>query len=170
MSKTILRGRARLVPRVSADVSPTTPRGPLRREPRHRIRGGRGGPPPGHLGGTSDQTLLLRRLNRLGRALERIHRDLELLSEAFGVFIRLWFAHTPAVHEDAKPSARRIAESRYKQFIEHVTHQPPAPTASSTTLPREPLAGRSRIPRLQRGSPSPGVSQGAFQTVGCTCL
>lgn len=37
-----------------------------------------------HLDGTSDRTLLFRRLDRLGRAVERSHRDLELLSEAFG--------------------------------------------------------------------------------------
>ena len=36
-----------------------------------------------YIDGTSDMTLVLRRLDRLGRAEERIHRDIELLSEAF---------------------------------------------------------------------------------------
>jgi len=76
-----------------------------------------------YLDGTSDATLVLRRLDRLGRAVARNHRDVELLSEAFAVFVRLWFAHTPAIPEAAKGSVRASAESRYRQFVEHVAEQ-----------------------------------------------
>ena len=55
-----------------------------------------------YLDGTSDATLVLRRLDRLGRALARNHRDVELLSEAFAVFVRVWFAHTPVIPESGK--------------------------------------------------------------------
>ena len=65
-----------------------------------------------YLDGTSDIELLLRRLDRLGRADERLQRDLELLSESFGAFLRTWFAHTPALPEDAKAFARATAERR----------------------------------------------------------
>ncbi len=73
-----------------------------------------------YLDGTSDAELLLRRLDRLGRADERLQRDIELLSESFGAFLRIWFAHTPALPEDAKAFARATAERRYQQLIEHV--------------------------------------------------
>ena len=76
-----------------------------------------------YLDGTSDATLVLRRLDRLGRAVARNHRDVELLSEAFAVFVRLWFAHTPAIPEAAKGSVRASAESRYRRFVEHVAEQ-----------------------------------------------
>ncbi|MGD0679094.1 MAG: hypothetical protein ABSC94_27145 [Polyangiaceae bacterium] len=76
-----------------------------------------------YLDGTSDATLLLRRLDRLGRAVERIHRDVEFLSEAFAVFVRVWFAHTPTVPESGRNAARESAESRYRQFVEHVAEQ-----------------------------------------------
>jgi len=76
-----------------------------------------------YLDGTSDATLVLRRLDRLGRAVARNHRDVELLSEAFAVFVRLWFAHTPVIPEAAKGSVRASAESRYRQFVEHVAEQ-----------------------------------------------
>ncbi len=76
-----------------------------------------------YLDGTSDATLVLRRLDRLGRAVARNQRDVELLSEAFAVFVRLWFAHTPAIPEAAKGSVRASAESRYRQFVEHVAEQ-----------------------------------------------
>src|ERR1700730_9902327 len=55
-----------------------------------------------YLDGTGDKALLLRRLDRLDRSVARDHRDLELLSEAFAVFVRMWFAHTPRVREEAK--------------------------------------------------------------------
>jgi hypothetical protein len=76
-----------------------------------------------YLDGTSDATLVLRRLDRLGRALARNQRDVELLSEAFAVFVRLWFAHTPNIPEESKGSARASAESRYRRFTEHVAEQ-----------------------------------------------
>jgi hypothetical protein len=76
-----------------------------------------------YLDGTSDKTLLLRRLDRLGRAVERDHRDLEILTETFAVFIRLWFAHTPSIPEDGKNAARMTAETRYRQFVKHVAEQ-----------------------------------------------
>jgi hypothetical protein len=76
-----------------------------------------------YLDGVGDATLLLRRLDRLGRAAARSQRDLQLLSHAFGVFTRLWLAHTPRVPEEAKPGARVDAESRYRQFVEHVSEE-----------------------------------------------
>ena len=73
-----------------------------------------------YLDQTSDATLLMRRLDRLGRAGARMHRDLEILSEAFALWTKLWFAHTPNVPEDAKPFARASAESRYRQFVDYL--------------------------------------------------
>jgi hypothetical protein len=76
-----------------------------------------------YLDGTSDLTLLLRRLDRFDRALARTHRDQELFMQVFAVFVRLWFAHTPAVAEEDKPEARAKAEARYQRFVEHVSEQ-----------------------------------------------
>ncbi len=76
-----------------------------------------------YLEGTSDAALVLRRLDRLGVAIARDHHDLELLSEAFGIYLRQWFAHTPAMPEEAKPAARRAAEAQWKQFVEHLAER-----------------------------------------------
>jgi hypothetical protein len=107
-------------------------------------------------------TLLLQRLGRLGRAGARTHRDLQLLMDAFGVWVRLWFAHTPRVDDDAKDFARRTAEARYVQFVDHVgetfanghrflddfprevaAEEAAAPKPSAATVPTPPpLGGR----------------------------
>jgi hypothetical protein len=154
MSKTIRRGRARLVPRVSAELAQrladacastnATETAVVETALRQ------------HLDGTSDRTLLFRRLDRLGRAVERSHRELEILSEAFGVFVQVWFAHTPTLDDDEKRSARRDAESRYTQFVEHVTRRFSGGRRFLDDLPREPIADDAELDAIaarSTGSP-----------------
>ena len=75
-----------------------------------------------YLDGAGDTALLIRRFDRVDRALGRAERDLDLLSEAFGRYIRLWFlAHAPnADAVEAKASTRGSAETHYKKFVEHL--------------------------------------------------
>ncbi|MGD0679505.1 MAG: hypothetical protein ABSC94_29295 [Polyangiaceae bacterium] len=104
-----------------------------------------------YLDGTSDATLYLRRLDRLGRAVARGQRDLELLSEAFAVFIRLWFAHTPPVPESSKRSARESAGSRFRQFVEHVAEQFSGGSRFLDDLPRESIGHDAELAALRTG-------------------
>ena len=77
-----------------------------------------------HLGNESDTDLLLRRFDHVGRDMARHHRDLELLSEAFGRYMRLWFvAHAPSAGEAGKAAARAAGEVPYKQFAQHLGTQ-----------------------------------------------
>jgi hypothetical protein len=103
-----------------------------------------------YLAGTSDAALVLRRLDRLGRAVERNQRDLELLSEAFAVYTRLWFAHTPSVPDDAKRGARISAESRYQQFVQHVVEQFSGGRRFLDDLPRESIADEQELDTLAK--------------------
>lgn len=126
------------------------------------------------LDGTGDKTLLLRRLDRLGRALERLHRDEEFLSEAFSVFVRIWFAHTPNVPEDRRSAARASAEGRYRQFVQHVVEQFSGGRRFVDDLPHEPIAHDGELDSLRahgerpprdaaahEGSPRPPDSRSA---------
>jgi hypothetical protein len=143
MNKTIRRGRARLVPRVSAELaerlqnvcasSNVTQTAVVETALRQ------------HLDGTSDRTLMFRRLDRLGRAMERSQRDLELLAEAFSVFVRVWFAHTRGVPEEDKTGARRDAEQRYLKFVEHVGQQYSGGHRFLDDLPRESVADDAEL-------------------------
>jgi hypothetical protein len=101
-----------------------------------------------HLDGTSDRTLLFRRLDRLGRAVERSHRDVELLAEAFAVFVGVWFAHTQSVPEEDKKFARRDAEDRYNKFVEHVGQQYAGGRRFLDDLPRESVADTAELDEL----------------------
>lgn len=108
-----------------------------------------------YLDGTNDATLLLRRLDRIGRAIDRGHRDQEFHSEAFAVFVRLWFAHTPSLPEDAKRAARMIAETRYKQFVEHVVEQFSGGRRFLDDLPKESVADETELAALSGKATGP---------------
>jgi hypothetical protein len=105
-----------------------------------------------YLDGTSDAALYLRRLDRLGRALERVHRDLELLCEGFAVFVRVWFAHTPSIPDDGKRAARASAESRYRQFVQHVAEQFSGGRRFLDDLPHEPVADEVELASAVAGT------------------
>jgi hypothetical protein len=115
-----------------------------------------------YLDGTSDRTLILRLLNRLSRAEARTQRDLELLSEAFGVWVRVWFAHTPSMEGAAKELARRTAESRFAQFVEHVVERFSGEKRFLDVLPREVLADEVELEKISVEAPAaPGSADPA---------
>lgn len=93
-----------------------------------------------YLDRTSDATLLLRRLDRLGRAVARLQRDLELQSEAFAVFVQVWFAHSPTLPADARRAAQAAAEERYEKFVNYVAEQFSSGHRFLDDLPRQTLA------------------------------
>jgi hypothetical protein len=146
MNKTIRRGRARLVPRVPADLAErlsevctsTSVTETALVETALRQ----------HLDGTSDRTLLFRRLDRLDRALERSHRDLQLLAEAFAVFVQMWLGHAATLDEDEKKAARKTAASRYGQYVEHVGKRFSGGRRFLDDLPREVLADDAELDAL----------------------
>lgn len=71
----------------------------------------------------TDRALLLRRLNRVDRQISTVQRDFDLLSQAFGVFVQVWFAHTPQIPEVGRSAAEQTALKRYRRFVEHVVRQ-----------------------------------------------
>jgi hypothetical protein len=112
-----------------------------------------------YISGTSDLTLVLRRLDRLGRATERVHREVQLLSAAFTVFVRLWFAHTPSLRDEAKPAARADAESRYKQFKDYVAQEFTGGPRFLDDLPRETIADEAELDAMAANAGTPGRVQ-----------
>jgi hypothetical protein len=67
-----------------------------------------------------DSVLLMRRLDRNDRNVERARRDTELVAELLASFVRVWYAHTPALLPSEKDAAQRSARLRYEQLLDHV--------------------------------------------------
>jgi hypothetical protein len=74
-------------------------------------------------GDVTDRALILRRLDRQSRGLTTLQRDVELLAQGFGVFVQLWFAHTPRIADDSRAAAEKEALRRYSQFLDHVVSE-----------------------------------------------
>lgn len=71
----------------------------------------------------TDRALMIRRLDRVTRTVGTLRRDIDLLSQGFGVFVQLWFAHTPRLPDEVKATAEREAMRRYSQFLDHVVRE-----------------------------------------------
>ena len=123
---------------------------------------------------TEDATMILGRVDRVLRAQTRTQRDLELLTEAFGVFVKFWFAHTPAVADTARKAAWTMADARFKQFVDYVSTQFGAGRRFVDDLPRDVLADDHELAELAgTGTPEPtkpsspdasGTPAGAVET------
>jgi hypothetical protein len=77
-----------------------------------------------HLDGEAkDNELIIRRLDRLGRASLGHQRDLALLTESFVFFAQVCFAFLPQMAEADKPAAERQSAKRYRQLVDFVSQQ-----------------------------------------------
>jgi len=86
-----------------------------------------------YLDDTNESALIIKRLDRLSRGLGRAQRDVEVLSEAFAIFVQLWLAHTPRLPDAERPAAERSALARFSQFLDHLAGK----VASGRTFVRE---------------------------------
>jgi hypothetical protein len=71
----------------------------------------------------TDDDLILRRLERVTRTLERQDRDNDILMEAFSAFVKIWMAHTPRIPDEHREAAKSSAAARYHDFVNHVSRQ-----------------------------------------------
>lgn len=98
-----------------------------------------------YLDGTGDTALVFRRLDRLTRALDRTERELEILSQAFGVFVRVWLAHTPRLPKDTRAAAAAGAEGRYREFLDATAARITAGKRFLDDLPQDKLADPAEL-------------------------
>jgi hypothetical protein len=78
----------------------------------------------GHFDGDEkDNAVIIRRLDRLGRAVVRQQRDLEVLSEAFALFVRIWSAYVPDLSEADREAAKRSGARRFDEYLAHLSQR-----------------------------------------------
>jgi hypothetical protein len=111
-----------------------------------------------YLDRTSDTVLVMARLDRLGRAQERAHRDQQLHAEAFASYVRMWFAQTPPLPPDARKAALKDAEARFGQFLQYVAQQVSRGNGFFDQFPRERVADDEDLARAAATEPLGGAS------------
>lgn len=60
---------------------------------------------------------LLRRLDHQARAAERLDRNLMILTELIGLFVRQWLVVAPTLPESAQAAAQARGKARYHGFM-----------------------------------------------------
>jgi hypothetical protein len=103
-----------------------------------------------HLAGTSDLSLLLRRLDRLSSQQDRLLSRLELLSLAFATFLRMWLAYTPRIPAELRSQAQASAEVRYGKFMERVAEQFTGGKTFIDDLPQERIGDDQELADVAR--------------------
>lgn len=64
------------------------------------------------------EAVLARRLDRIGRQIERLERDTGIGIETLALFIRFWLTATPALPEAHQAAAQAKGRERYERFVE----------------------------------------------------
>jgi hypothetical protein len=93
-----------------------------------------------YLDGTSDMTLLYRRLDALNREQHRQRRAFELHGEFVKEFVQLFLKLTSGSADVEKPDFLRRAAGRYRSIIERVTASFSVGTTWVDDLPKEMLS------------------------------
>jgi hypothetical protein len=97
------------------------------------------------VGGASDRALILRRLDRLGSAIERQHRDAEFHAKAFAIFVHTWLLHTRSVAPQDRAAAMESAKMRYRQIVKQVVDEFSNGSRFIDDLPKEMVADDAEL-------------------------
>lgn len=84
-------------------------------------------------GADQREAAIVRRLDRLTRAIERLERDVSVGNEAVALFIKFWLTNTPPLPDDMRETAKASGKERYDGFVEVLARR----LAKGRTLTKE---------------------------------
>ncbi|MEM9962919.1 MAG: CopG family transcriptional regulator [Pseudomonadota bacterium] len=84
-------------------------------------------------GADQREAAIVRRLDRLTRAIERLERDVTIGNEAMALFVRFWLTSTPPLPDTMRDAAQATGRERYEAFVETLGRR----LAKGSTLTKE---------------------------------
>jgi predicted transcriptional regulator len=84
-------------------------------------------------GADQREAAIVRRLDRLSRAVERLERDVSIGNEAMALFVKFWLSTTPPLPEDMREAAQVSGKERYDGFVDALARR----LAKGKTLTKE---------------------------------
>ena len=69
-------------------------------------------------GADQREAAIVRRLDRLTRAFERLERDVTVGNEALALFVKFWLTTTPPLPDTMRDAAQAKGRERYEGFVE----------------------------------------------------
>ncbi len=79
------------------------------------------------------EAAIVRRLDRLTRAFERLEREQTIAAEALALFVKFWLTTTPPLPDAMRDAANAKGRERYEGFVEALGRR----LAKGNTLTRE---------------------------------
>lgn len=83
------------------------------------------------------EALLTRRLDRIGRQLDRIEWHGEMSGEALALFVRHWLTSTAPLPDDALPAAQASGKRRWEAFVDALSRRMEAGPKLAAELMRD---------------------------------
>ncbi len=90
-------------------------------------------------GADQREAAIVRRLDRLTRAVERLERDQSIGNEAVALFVKFWLTTTPPLPDEMREAAQVSGKERYGGFLETLGRR----LAKGRTLTKEVSEDRS---------------------------
>lgn len=69
-------------------------------------------------GADQREAAIVRRLDRLTRAVERLERDVSIGNEAMALFVKFWLTTTPPLPDEMREAAQVSGKERYDGFVD----------------------------------------------------
>lgn len=95
------------------------------------------------LDGTSDMTLLYRRLDASSRQIRRLSQQVELQGQFLCEFVQLWLHNTPPLPQPDQQAIRRQAQAAYQRLLERTAVNVSGGKTFIDELPKEVLSPES---------------------------
>jgi hypothetical protein len=73
-----------------------------------------------YLDDSGERAVILRRLDRLSRAIRKVNRDVTIVADALSIFIQVWLVQTNRIPDHERVRAEQNAEKRFAHFKEQL--------------------------------------------------
>jgi predicted transcriptional regulator len=74
-------------------------------------------------GDEAAEAAVVRRLDRIGRALDRLERDVTISNEAVALFVKAWLTATPTLSAGDQKAQNAKGQERYVGFLEALSRR-----------------------------------------------
>lgn len=97
------------------------------------------------------EAILLKRLDQIDRKVEGLHTNLSILSEAFSIYIKTYFARLSEVPKEQSMAAMSRANHLFNQFLQQVYEASLSGNSLFNDLPKEEFISPDEAAKLMEG-------------------
>lgn len=97
------------------------------------------------------EAVVLKRLDQIDRKVEGVHTNLSILSEAFSIYIKTYFARLPEISKEQSGAAMARANYLFNQFLQQVYDASLAGNSLFNDLPKEEFISQLEANKIMEG-------------------